>query len=250
MENSWNAQLYDGKHGFVSKYGEDVLRLLDPQKGERILDLGCGTGDLAFQIAQAGAEVIGIDHSKEMLVQACEKYPGIEFHQASAEDFHFGEAFDAVFSNATLHWVKDQEAATRSIYQSLKDGGRLVVEFGGKGNIGGIRAAIIHVMLDKGLAMPEQAWYFPSIGEYASLLENTGFRIKYAIHFDRPTLLEGEAGMLDWLIMFAKNMMDGLSVFEQEEILREVVHLLRPSHYKNGKWYADYKRIRLRAIKE
>jgi len=127
IDTKWNADLYDDKHGFVSKYGEDLVDVLAPQKGERILDLGCGTGYLADLIAKSGATVIGIDSSLDMINKAKAEYPKLEFKVQSATDFHFDEPFDAIFSNATLHWVLDKESAIDCMYTNLKRSGRLVI---------------------------------------------------------------------------------------------------------------------------
>ncbi len=131
----WNSSLYEQKHSFVFKYGEEVLALLNPQRGERILDVGCGTGHLTKLIAEAGAEVVGIDSSPEMVEAARVACPDINFVVADAADFSFTEPFDAVFSNAALHWVTEAKQAMVCMAQSLKQGGRFVVELGGKGNL-------------------------------------------------------------------------------------------------------------------
>src|ERR1700712_2005528 len=119
IDTKWNADLYDDKHGFVSKYGEDLVDVLAPQKGERILDLGCGTGYLADFISKSGATVIGIDSSLDMITKAKAEYPKLEFRVLSATDFHFDDPFDAIFSNAALHWVLDKEAAIDCMYTNL-----------------------------------------------------------------------------------------------------------------------------------
>jgi trans-aconitate methyltransferase len=133
-EVTWNAKLYDDKHGFVSKYGEDLLGWLDPVNGERILDVGCGTGQLAAQIAQHGAKVTGFDYSAQMIEKARAAYPEIPFDIMDARNFHYDQPFDALFSNAALHWINEPEAVIGSMYRALKPGGRLVIEMGGKGN--------------------------------------------------------------------------------------------------------------------
>ena len=130
----WNAELYDNKHAFVSQYGESVLELLGVKPGERILDLGCGTGDLAKQIQEYRADVIGIDASPEMIAKAKAKYPELDFCVANAASFYFDEPFDAVFTNAVLHWIHDADGVIKSVYNALKPAGRFVGEFGGKGN--------------------------------------------------------------------------------------------------------------------
>ncbi|MET0377810.1 MAG: class I SAM-dependent methyltransferase, partial [Spongiibacteraceae bacterium] len=118
----WNSDLYKDKHAFVFKYGEDVLQWLAPQPGERILDVGCGTGDLTQLIANTGAKPVGIDNSAEMIASAAARFPGVEFKVADAADFYFDEQFDAIFSNAALHWVRDAEGAVICMSRVLKPG--------------------------------------------------------------------------------------------------------------------------------
>ena len=188
----WNTRLYDQKHDFVSNYGKDVIKLLEPKKGEYILDLGCGTGDLAKIINDSGANVLGFDSSEEIIGKAREKYPLIDFKTGYAENFNFSEKFDAVFSNATLHWVLEKEKAIDCIYKSLKQGGRFVAEFGGKGNVNNIDTALRDSLKRHGYndLANKKVWYFPSLSEYTSLLEKRGFRVTWASHFDRNTFLK------------------------------------------------------------
>lgn len=248
----WNASLYDDKHSFVFKYGEDLVELLKPQNGERILDLGCGTGYLTSLIAASGATVIGIDSSIEMVTKAKTEYPNLEFQVQNATDFHFGEHFDAIFSNAVLHWILEKEKAVDSIYNNLKRQGRLVLEMGGRNNVMKIIKALQKSLVKNGLVKNAEMplWYFPSLGEYTSLLESKGFRVTYAIYYDRETKLNDDKdGIKDWLKMFARNYFNGIEENRVEEILNEVQVLLEPTNFVNGSWYADYKRLRLVAIK-
>ncbi len=249
----WNPELYDDKHAFVSQYGQDVLEMLDVKPAERILDLGCGTGDLAKQIAGLGARVIGIDASVEMISQAKEKYPEMDFSVADATAFHFDEPFDAVFSNATLHWIHGQDKLIECVYHCLKPGGRFIAEFGGKGNMHHMIAAAAQVLRAHGYAGQAQTnpWYFPSVGEYTSKLEAHGFRVTFAVHFDRPTLLEdGAMGVGKWIAMFGSQFLEGIPGGEKKEMINEITNLLDPYYNRDGKWYADYKRLRFIAVKE
>lgn len=140
---NWDANLYDNKHSFVSKYGKSLVELLAPKKGEKVLDLGCGTGDLANTLYKYGGEIVGVDKSENMVKQAINKYPHIQFMVQDVTNLAYHSEFDAVFSNATLHWVQPPIQALYGIYQSLKQGGRFVAEFGGKGNIQTITSEII-----------------------------------------------------------------------------------------------------------
>lgn len=250
----WNADLYDNKHAFVAQYGESVLELLHVQPGERILDLGCGTGDLAVQIQDRGAEVTGIDASAEMIGKARIKYPSVSFSVADATRFHFDEPFDAVFTNATLHWIKNADAVIQHVYDTLKPGGRFAGEFGGKGNMQQMIAATAAVLQKHGYIKAGEdinPWYFPSVGEYAVKLENHGFRVTYMLHFDRPTALQdGREGVTRWLNMFGPSFFEGIPTNELPQILDEITDLLPPGYEKDGTWYADYKRLRFVAVKE
>lgn len=251
MKNNWNANLYDTKHGFVSKYGNDLINLLAPEKGERILDLGCGTGDLAKILHDLGVEVVGADHSEAMVQQAKSKYPDMQFVVQDATMLHYDNEFDAVFSNAVLHWVKQPELALSGIFNSLKPGGRFVAEFGGKDNVQTITAAIISQLQDTGIDFTNEQfpWYYPSIGEYASLMEAAGFRVTFAHHFDRPTPLDGENGLKNWIDMFANSFFEGITLDKKAFIIEKVEQQLKSQLYIEGKWVADYKRIRIIGVK-
>lgn len=248
----WNANLYDQKHDFVSKYGEGVIELLDPKEEELILDLGCGTGDLAELIRKKGSAVIGLDSSVEMIETARKKYPDIQFDIQSADDFHYDQIFDAVFSNATLHWVLEAEKVVRCIYQALKPGGRLVAEFGGKGNVANIVNALKIALANNGYEERAQkpVWYFPSLAAYATLLEQNGFRVVHASHFDRPTHLKGDNGIQNWLQQFGQPYLHDVNPELMKAILNDVESEIRPTNFKEGSWYADYVRLRVVAIKQ
>jgi trans-aconitate 2-methyltransferase len=247
MEKPWDADLYDRSHSFVWKHGAALLDLLAPQPGERVLDLGCGTGHLTAQLAAAGAAVLGIDSAPAMIEQARRAYPALRFEVADARDFAFQQPFDAVFSNAALHWVRPPETVIACVRRALKPGGRFVAEFGGKGNVQAIAAALADAARAVGVAPPESPWYFPGIGEYASLLEAGGLEVTFALLFDRPTALEGEQGMRRWVEMFGSWALAAVPAERREEFLRAVEDRLRPPLYQDGTWYADYRRLRVLA---
>jgi trans-aconitate methyltransferase len=258
--HTWNTTLYDGKHNFVAKYGEAVLDLLAPQPGERILDLGSGTGDLSHKIAQSGATVVGLDSSPDMIASARAKYPAIEFVLGDARTFAFDAPFDAVFSNAVLHWVRPPEDAVRCISAALRPGGRFVAEFGGKDNIARIAAAARGALRQVTGADLPNALYFPSIGEYAALLEAHGLEVQAAWLFDRPTPLDGEDGMRNWLAMFGGGvfgggvfggaMLRGVAADDIERATAIAERTLRHTNYHDGQWIADYRRIRIVASRQ
>jgi trans-aconitate methyltransferase len=249
----WNAELYDDKHSFVFQYGESLLELLNAKPGEQVLDLGCGTGHLTNDIAKHGASVVGMDASKEMIAKAKYEYPGIDFRVDDAASFSVEEPFDAVFSNAALHWVKRADDAIKCVFDALKPGGRFVVDMGARGNVKLMIAAIKVVLEKHGHTFSETLipWYFPSLGEYSTKLETAGFRVTFAAHFDRPTLLQdGRQGVEKWLKMFCMPFFEGIAETEQEQLMSEVTDLLEPAYNKDGNWYSDYVRLRFVAFKE
>ncbi len=248
----WNAGLYNDKHSFVAKYGEDVLEWLQPQTGEHILDIGCGTGTLTQKLSESGANVIGIDASADMIEKAKASFPNIKLFVKDATNFSFDEPFDAAFSNATLHWINEQENALQCIYNSLKKEGRFVFEMGGKHNIESIHAAVKKAIPEAGYsdAVPDKTNYFPSVAQQCALLENVGFTVSNVAYFKRPTELKGDDGMKNWIIQFCTLFFTHISSYDIENIIHRAVDILRPTNYKNGIWYADYVRLRVKAIKE
>lgn len=244
---SWDAARYQDKHSFVWRYGASLLELLDPRPGERILDVGCGTGQLTAEIARSGAHVVGLDNSADMLADARKNFPELSFVLADASGFEFPEPFDAVFSNAALHWVKDAEGAVSSIARALRTGGRFIAEFGGQGNIASIQAALRAVLGPS--ADQKSPWYYPSVGEYAPILEGHGLEVRNASLFDRPTQLDGENGMDHWLRMFTQTYLCQFPAERVDDIVRQLVEQLRPILYRDGVWTVDYRRLRIVAIR-
>lgn len=248
VENEWDATTYDGAHSFVYEYGEDTVDLLAPRDGERILDLGCGTGHLTHRIADRGARAVGLDSSTEMIERAREAYPDCRFVTGDARQFTFEEPFDAVFSNAALHWIPEQDAVVDSIADALAPGGRFVAELGGVGNVDSIVSATGAELASRGydLTIP---WYFPTVGEYASLLETHGFEVRYATLFDRPTELDdGADGLATWLEMFGDTLLAPVPDDEREAIVAGIEDRLREECFSDGRWIADYRRLRVVAV--
>lgn len=248
----WKPKLYNEKHSFVYQYGEDLIKLLDPKATQRILDLGCGPGQLTSKISELAKKTIGIDKSAEMIMDAKSKFPNIEFQVADAGNFRFSKKFDSIFSNATLHWVKNFKSAIACMYENLNPNGKVVLEFGGKGNVQIIVNELRNSLKMRGYNSQSNLdlWYFPSIGEYSTELESAGFRVLLAEHYDRPTELADEnSGTKDWLSMFAESFFIGVSENHIEEIKNEVQEKIKDKCFINGKWFADYKRIRIVAIK-
>jgi trans-aconitate 2-methyltransferase len=247
---SWDAELYEAQHGFVWKYGESLIELLDPKPGERILDLGCGTGQLTQKIAERGADVLGLDASPEMIGQARQNFPSLRFVLQDATAMSFAEEFDAVFSNAALHWIPDATAVAQGIFRALRMGGRMVAELGGKGNIRQIESAIETVLRRYlGDSLPLRRTFFPSVSEYAGLLEECGLEVRSAALFDRFTPLEGDNGMEQWLRQFASYYFEAFPREQAAHARLEVAEKLRSSLFEKGRWHADYRRLRIYAVK-
>ena len=247
MANAWNPDLYSKQHAFVWEAAGDLLGLLNPQPGERILDVGCGTGQLTARIAEAGAQVTGVDSSASMLEPARRDFPQISWLLADARKLHFPDPFDAVFSNAALHWIPEARQVAESVAGALRGGGRFVAEFGGHGNVETIVQAAIVAGARQGVNL-QKPWYFPHLGEYANLLESVGLEVTFALLFDRPTRLEDpQHGLRNWMRMFGGPFL--VQVPDPERFLDELVTEARPVLERDGVWWADYRRLRITAIK-
>ncbi len=234
--SQWDARDYARVGGFVPALGQAALDLLDPQPGEHILDVGCGDGTLTLRIKDDGAEVVGIDNSLSMIGAARAK--GLDARLMDAAQLKFAEAFDAVFSNATLHWVLDKERAARAIWFSLKPGGRFAGEMGGEGNLAVLRQALDDELVARGYGPPSFAanWY-PSVEEFVALYEGAGFRDVDARLIERPTLLEH--GVAAWVLTFRAGWLDRAGVpADQRQTIADAVAA------RVGTDTADYVRLR------
>ena len=244
-DQSWNPALYDDKHSFVWRQAASLVELLAPKAGERILDLGCGTGHLTAELVRRGAEVVGIDHSPDMVAQARTNYPSLTFQQADARDFAFDDPFDAVFSNAALHWVPEAERVIACVRRALKPGGRFVAEFGGKGNVRTIVAGLDRTFTEMNLEPPGTPWFFPALGQYARLLEQGGLETVYAVLFDRPTPLEGATGLRQWITMFGREWLAQVPTELRGRFFARLEEIVGPALRSGETWVADYRRLRV-----
>jgi len=244
--NKWNVNNYNKHADFVSTLGMPVVDLLAPQKGEKILDLGCGDGTLALELEKFGAEVMAADLSEEMVAKSREK--GLNAHVMSATQLPYEKEFDAVFSNAVLHWVKESSLAVEKIYISLKEGGRFVAEFGGEGNIEQIRMAMKEVFSNhKEYGAFNDPWFFPSVESYENILKLSGFKVEYIERIPRPTPIDDIA---HWLDIFANGIASDLTEEQKVVFKSEVREILKNKIYtKKHGWVADYVRLRVRAMK-
>jgi trans-aconitate methyltransferase len=241
--NRWTSDTYRANAAYVPALGAAVFELLNPQAGERILDLGCGEGALTEKIVAAGAAVVGVDASAEMVAGAQAR--GLDARLGNAEHLAFDGEFDAVFSNAVLHWVRDHDAMLAGVRRALKPGGRFVAEFGGHGNIAAIQVAIRSVLAHRGWETNIHR-YYATPAEYSVRLETHGFSVTHIDLIPRPTPLP--TGIRGWLETFERATLDRIPQDERESFLREVEDLLKEEVCdSSGNWTAHYVRLRFRA---
>jgi len=245
---SWNPESYARNARFVSDLGEPLLRLLDPKPGELILDLGCGDGALTEKITACGSCVIAMDASRPQ-VEAARKR-GLTAIVMNGHQFGLKQCFDAVFTNAALHWMKRPERAVASAWNCLKPDGRFVGEFGGQGNIENIRAALHAGLRKRGIdPWTVDPWYFPSPEKYSQLLTQAGFSLRSIEMIPRPTRLPGN--ILGWLEVFAQPFTRSVAESDRERFLDDVRAKLEPIlRDADGTWIADYVRLRFKAEKQ
>jgi trans-aconitate 2-methyltransferase len=248
VDQRWDPELYQQQHSFVWEFGQEALEWLEPKAGERILDVGCGTGQLTARIAESGAEVVGLDRALEMLEEARRNFPNIRFEHGDAASFTFAEPFDAVFSNAVLHWVRDADAVAACVAHVLKPGGRFVAEFGGKGNV----AELVRAAKKAGEALGcrvEHPWYFPGVAEYAGVVEAAGLEALTVALIDRPTKLDGGEGLANWMRMFGEHLLTDVAAAEQNRFYALMEEAARPTLFRDETWWVDYRRLRIKAWK-
>jgi len=241
----WSAARYAATAHFVPTFGAPVVELLDPQPGERILDLGCGDGVLTAKIAAAGADIVAVDAAPDMVAAA--KAKGLDARVVPGQQLAFEREFDAVFSNAALHWMHPSETVIAGVARALKPGGRFVAEMGGHNNTAAIQTAFRAVLGKRGIeALDLSPWYFPSAAAYGAKLEAAGFRVEEIAIIPRPTPLE--AGFTAWLDTFADDFFAPLAPADRPVAKQEITDLLEPIlRDETGLWIADYVRLRFKA---
>lgn len=250
MNISWDAEGYRRNFSFVPAYGEAVIDLVSARPGARCLDLGCGGGALTAELAARGLDVVGMDASPEMLDVARREHPDLRFFEGNATSFELAKPVDVVFSNAVLHWIDraDQPRALSCVARALVPGGEFVFEMGGHACGEQVHEALARAFSRRGLGY-EVPFFFPTVGEYAPLVEAAGMRVTHAALFDRPTAQAGPDGMASWIRMFVRRPFDGLGAATAKEIVAEAVAELRPCLLQDGTWYVDYTRLRMRAVR-
>ncbi len=244
---NWNPEQYMENAPFVAALGKPVVSLLNPVPGERILDLGCGEGTLMEELEAVGCQVVGVDSSAPQ-VEAT-KARGLTATVMDASQLTFDTEFDAVFSNAVLHWVQQPDMVIDGVWRALKPGGRFVGEFGGHSNIAKIKAAVYKALEQRGIdPQPLDPWYFPTPEDYRQRLENRGFEVGHIALIPRPTPLP--TNIAGWLDTFAESFTSVLPAEERAAFIAEVEDTLRPQPCdENGQWTADYVRLRFAARK-
>ena len=247
IAQTWNPDQYARTARFVADLGLPVVDLLDPQPGERILDLGCGDGALTEKLAALGCQVVGVDSSPAQAAAAQAR--GLDARVIDAQHLPFEAEFDAVFSNAALHWMRQPEAVITGVWRALEPGGRFVGELGGAGNIALVLEALAAVLARRSVDLqPISPWYFPDENEYRSKLEQAGFVVTSIEQFPRPTPLPGDVG--DWLETFAGSFLDLFPGNQRAQVIDELRELLRPRLLNGeGVWVLDYVRLRFAATK-
>ena len=243
----WDAGRYAANARFVADLGAPLVELLAPRPGERILDLGCGDGVLSARLAELGCTVVGVDADPDM-VRAAQAL-GVDARLVDGRHLPFAGEFDAVFSNAALHWMKDDpDAVIAGVARALRPGGRFVGEMGGHGNVAAITVALLAALARRGIdGVAGIPWYFPTVAEYRGRLERQGFEVGQIMLLPRPTDLP--TGMAAWLETFAGPLLAGVAAAERETVRAEAVALLRPVLRDGaGRWTADYVRLRFAAV--
>jgi len=245
-KDHWNTTDYQQHASYVSQLGGDVIKVLAPQPGEKILDIGCGDGEIGVLLNQLGCSVIGIDSSESLVATARDR--GVEAYVKDAHDIDFNTQFEAVFSNAALHWMLAPKELLEAIARALKPGGRFVAEMGGHGNIATVCAVLSEVLAEVEVNFADiNPWFFPTVEQYDRLLKDAGFDVEYIELIKRPTELPTD--LRGWMDTFTGEILKDLSPENQEFVLEETTKRCAEKFRRpDGKWEVDYVRLRFKAI--
>jgi len=245
MKTTWDASEYRRRHAFVYRSSQDLVDdWLAPSAGERVLDLGCGSGELTALIARSGAHVKGMDASADMIAAARTAHPHVPFEVQDAHTLQATASFDAVFSNAALHWMRPLDSVFGRVHGALRPGGRLVLEMGGQGNVQVTLDAVAHACRELGLPDLPLPWEFPSTAQLARLLEDAGLQVRQTLWFPRPSPLQGEDGFRAWLATFGSGWLSPLAPDERAAVLERAEAYARPRLWNGESWQSDYCRLR------
>lgn len=244
INQTWDPDTY-AEASYVPDMGREVVELLAPQPGERVLDLGCGDGVLSQVLVDAGCEVVGADASAALVAAA--RARGIDAREINAESLPFNAEFDAVFSNAALHWMTSPAAVLAGVQRALRSGGRFVAEFGGEGNVAAMRGALDDALARRGVTVA-CPWFFPAPARYRELLEAAGLQVRVLRHFPRQVFVPGDVRA--WLQTFAQHYLNAVPEAERSAVLDDALETLRHTNVDDdGRWFVDYVRLRLHAVK-
>lgn len=227
-QQRWDPESYKRWAAYVPELGRDLMGLLDPRPGERVLNLGCGEGTLTAHMATCGCSVLGVDRDAGFVKATRQR--GLSALQADARRLVGPQlpagSFDAVFSNVVLHWIPEAAAVIANVRQAL-------------------HRALGHHGIN---AASRDPWFFPTAEAYRHLLEAHGFQVTAIQLFPRPTPLPGP--LSQWMDTFAAAFLDGLDQATRQAIVAQVSkgtasRLCSP----DGVWTVDYVRLRFRAVK-
>ncbi len=246
-QQHWCADQYERHARFVADLAVDLIDLLNPRSGQRVLDIGCGDGAFSSRVCARGAQVVGIDPAPDMVRSA--RARGIEARVGAAQDLREQAAFDLAISNAVFHWIREPRPALAGVFAALRPGGRFVGELGGTGNVASVIRVLVPLLAARGIDFATRnPWRFPEAEHWRSDLESTGFRVTFLKLFERPTPLPTSLG--DWLDTFATGLLAGLDPAARSEIKAAAEAAAAPLLKRtDGTWVLDYVRIRFVAIK-
>lgn len=250
-KQTWDPNSYRNSAAFVFESSDDLLERLAAQPGERVLDLGCGTGEHAAKLVARGVDVLAVDKSASMLSAARAAFPALATAQVDGEELGFDGEFDAVFSNAALHWMTRPERVANGVFRALRPGGRFVFEMPEAKNVDRTLTALDVALREHGAGgFERRRWYFPTVAQQATVLEQAGLEVRWVHVFERPSFVRdahGESGLRVWVRLFAADVFDTLgsatdAVFTRAESLLTDLR-------RDGGQELDYVRLRMLAVR-